>query len=66
MWRSTSPAAPSSAPARCRAGPAAAGRVAGLGPPGADEQDRGMSNASSARRGRYRQAARDAAFLLRL
>jgi len=38
----------------------------GMGPPGADEQDRGMSNASSVRRGRYRQAARDAAFLLRL
>ena len=37
-----------------------------MGPPGADERDRGMSNASSARRGRYRQAARDAAFLLRL
>ena len=38
----------------------------GMGPPGADEQDRGMSNASSVRRGRYRQAVRDAAFLLRL
>ena len=38
----------------------------GMGSPGADEQDRGMSNASSARRERYRQAARDAGFLLRL
>ena len=38
----------------------------GMGPPGADEQDRGVSNASSVRRGRYRQAVRDAAFLLRL
>jgi len=37
-----------------------------MGSPGADEQDRGMSSTSPSWRERYRQAARDAGFLLRL